>query len=281
MRRKEFNSPADFNFSYDGRVLTISGPKNRDAVEYHIPPVINGAKVNVIGNGAFSFCHNLKRISVPDSVTIVENSAFKGCDNLIEAELSKELNAIGALAFQGCTSLKKVTISNHMNRMEMNSFRDCRALETISVKLRENKEGKIRDFAVASESEEAVWLYLRAILRATDPLAGYMDKYDATFLELKNEDDMYRVATHRLTKPYNMTRRMHKIYKDSLIGMIHNIIKADRVDRLTKLGELNCIDKELLPEYIDLAGRIGGGCIAYLLEHQNRYAKVEEYDYSL
>jgi hypothetical protein len=65
------------------------------------------------------------------------------------------------------------------------------------------------------------------------------------------------------------------------MGMIESIIKADRVDRLTKLGELGCIEREMLPEYIDLAGRIGGGCIAYLLEHQNRYAKAEDYDYSL
>jgi hypothetical protein len=276
--KKKYNSPEDFNYSYNGRVMIITGPASHEAAELHIPPEIDGRKVESIGNGAFQFCSRLKRISVPDTVTAVENAAFKGCSSLTEAELSSGLNSIGALAFQDCISLRTITISNHTNRIEMNSFRGCSAIENVNVKM---PDGSIRSFAISSESDEAIWLYMRAILRATDSNGGYMDKYDATFLEIRSEDDMYRIAVHRLSDPYNMTRRMHKVYKDSVMGMIESIIKADRVDRLTKLGELGCIEREMLPEYIDLAGRIGGGCIAYLLEHQNRYAKAEDYDYSL
>ncbi len=317
MRNRQYNSAKDFNYSYDGRSLTITGPADRHAVELHIPPLIDGHEVKTIGNGAFQFCHDLKRISVPDTVKTIENAAFKGCENLVEAELSVSLNSIGALAFQGCSSLRVLTMSNHADRIEINSFKDCHSLEIINVKLRDRQEGgniisnsagshivghgndfsvikhpkyglikrteehDIRSFAIASESDEGIWLYLRAIMRATDPRGGQMDKYDATFLEIRSEDDMYKVAARRLSDPYNLSRRMYKVYKDSLTGMIESIIKADRVDRLTKLGELGCIDNELLSEYIELAGRMGGGCIAYLLEHQNRYAKADKYDYSL
>lgn len=317
MRNRQYNSANDFNYSYDGRSLTITGPSDRHAAELHIPPLIDGHEVNAIGNGAFQFCHDLKRISIPDTVTMIDNAAFKGCENLVEAELSSALNSIGALAFQGCSALRVLTMSNHADRIEINSFKDCHSLEIINVKLRDRQEGgniisnsagshivghgndfsvikhpkyglikrtaehDIRSFAIASESDEGIWLYLRAIMRATDPRGGKMDKYDATFLEIRSEDDMYRVAARRLSDPYNLSRRMYKVYKDSLMGMIESIIRADRVDRLTKLGELGCIDNELLSEYIELAGRIGGGCIAYLLEHQNRYAKADKYDYSL
>lgn len=325
MKTGRYDPAGKFNYSYDGRVVTVTGPADRDAVELHIPPEIDGHPVTVVGNGAFQYCHELKKICLPDTVTTVENAAFKGCENLEEAELSASLNSIGALAFQGCTSLKQLTVSNHTDRVEINSFKECRSIETVHVKLRERidvgedrrvgqfgfgsipciesvpgagpehyvykhpkmglfvrePEHDVRSFTIASESDEAIWLYMRAIMRATDPHGPSMDKYDATFLEIRGEDDMYRVAARRLSDPYNMSRRMYKVYRDALTGMIESIIKSDRVDRLTRAGELDCIDPALLPEYIELAGRMGGGCIAYLLEHQNRYAKVGEYDYSL
>ncbi len=325
MRTGRYDPAEKFNYSYDGRVVTVTGPAERDATELRVPPEIDGHPVTVIGNGAFQYCHELKKISLPDTVTTVENAAFKGCENLEEAELSVSLNSIGALAFQGCASLKQLTVSNHTDRIEMNSFKECRAIEAVHVKLRERidvdedrrvgpfgfgaipciesvpgagpndyvyKHPKmglfvreagydVRSFAVASESDEAIWLYMRAIMRATDPHGASMDKYDATFLEIRGEDDMYRVAARRLSDPYNMSKRMYKIYRDSLTGMIESIIKSDRVDRLTRAGKLDCLDPEMFPEYIELAGRMGGGCIAYLLEHQNRYAKVGTYDYSL
>ncbi len=325
MRTGRYDPAEKFNYSYDGRVVTVTGPAERDAIELRVPPEIDGHPVTVIGNGAFQYCHELKKISLPDTVTTVENAAFKGCENLEEAELSASLNSIGALAFQGCASLKQLTVSDHTDRIEMNSFKECRSIEVVHVKLRDRidvgedrrvgpfgfgaipciesvpgagpehyvyKHPKmglfvreddydVRSFAVASESDEAIWLYMRAIMRATDPHGPSMDKYDATFLEIRGEDDMYRVAARRLSDPYNMSKRMYKIYRDSLTGMIESIIKSDRVDRLTRAGKLDCIDPEMFPEYIELAGRMGGGCIAYLLEHQNRYAKVREYDYSL
>jgi len=281
MRRKIYNPSDDFNYSYDGRTLTITSPKDKTAVELHIPPEIDGHPVNAIGNGAFQFCHELRILSVPDTVTAVENTAFKGCENLLEAELSAQLNSIGSLAFQDCTSLRSVTISNHTNRVEMNSFKGCRALHTVNVKLRETPDYRTVPFAVSSESEAAVWLYMRAITHATGQNKIKMDKYDATFLEMRDDDSRYRLAVFRLENPYVLNSRTKKIYRDYLVGTIETIIRTDRVDRLTKLGELGCIEEDMLDEYIDIAGRIGGGCTAYLLEHKNRNKKIEAYDFSL
>ena len=325
MRTGKYDPAEKFNYSYDVRVMTVTRPAQRGAGELRIPPEIDGHPVTVIGNGAFQYCHDLRRITLPDTVTTIENAAFRGCENLEEAELSASLNSIGALAFQGCAGLKYLTVSDHTDRIEINSFKECRAIEVVHVKMRnriavdeERRIGQfrfgvipcidsvpgagpdcavykhpkmglfvrgpeydVRSFVVASESDEAIWLYMRAIMRATDSHGASMDKYDATFLEIRSDDDMYRVAARRLSDPYNMSKRMYKIYRDALTGMVESIIRSDRVDRLTRVGELDCLERELLPGYIELAGRIGGGCTAYLLEHQNRYAKVEEYDYSL
>ena len=268
MRNIEYNKASDFNYTYDGRTLSILGLKDHSLVEVKIPPVIEGVPVTVIGNGAFMGYKSLKYLEMPDTVTIVDNSAFKNCENLREVVLSKELASIGAFAFAGCTALKRITISNHTDRVEMNTFKDCTSLHYMDVKHRESDQ--IDTYAIASDSHESIWLYSRAVLRGSAPGGGRMDKYDATFLEIQNEDDRFRVATFRLQNDRDLDDSMRKIYRDCLIGMIMNIIRTDRVDRLTLLGRLDCIDTENLSMYIDLAGRIGGGCIAYLLEHQNR-----------
>ncbi|MCI8284510.1 MAG: leucine-rich repeat domain-containing protein [Firmicutes bacterium] len=279
MRKLTYNPAEDFNFTYDGKVLVITGAKDRAAVQLNVPPVIGGRQVRVIGNSAFSMCHKLKKIIIPDSVTAIENSAFRGCASLEEAELSRELVSIGAAAFAGCGSLKKIFISNNTGRFEVNSFKGCTALTIIGVKYKESD--RIEDFAIAAESDEARWLYLRGIERATDPRGGYMDKYDATFLEIRNEDDKYNIAVHRLKNPRDLTPEMKSMYINALSGMVLPIIYADRVDKLTVIGGLGCIDNSSMREYIDAASRIGGGCIAYLLEHQNRYGMNHGRDFSL
>ena len=259
----------------------VTGMKDSSAEYLVIPPELAGHPVETIGNGAFQFCHSLKRIILPDTVTAIENTAFKGCESLTVADLGGGINSIGAFSFQGCENLREITISNRLNRLEMNSFRGCRSVETVNIRTLDGEGEGTRTFAVASENEGALWLYIRAILRATDPHVGLMDKYDATFLEIKNEDDRFRVAAFRLQNHFQMTRRMHRIYRDCLAGMTETIIREDRVDRLTLLGELNCIDEQQLPYFIDLAGRIGGGCIACLLEYQNRRSPARGYDFSL
>ena len=293
MTKIKYDSPTDFNYSYDGRNLVIQGVKDSSAVEINIPPLFDGIPVSAIGNGAFTFCSKLKKITIPDTVTVVENSAFKGCASLVEAVLSSELISIGTTAFAGCENLKRVTISNHADRFEINAFRGCTSLETVYVKLKETyhlredgtpdpeKNPQIREFAVGSSMDETRWACMKAIISATDPRSNYMGKYDSVFLEIYDEDDLYRIASYRLKNPIDMSPEMNRVYRNTLTGMIMSVIRADKVDRLTTIGELDCIDNFELDSYIDLASRIGGGCIAYLLEYKNRTTGIHMPDFSL
>ena len=51
---------------------------------------------------------------------------------------------------------------------------------------------------------------------------------------------------------------------------------AGPVDQLTAIGELGCIREDALEEYIHTASRIGGGCIAYLLDYKHRIGKIRD-----
>ena len=279
MRKMEYSPESDFNVNYDGKSMVILSCGDKESREIIVPPTISGAPVTGIGNGAFSFSHGMRRIVVPDTVTFIENAAFRGCGNLVDAVLSKELRSIGALSFAGCSKLRRVTLPNCLERFEINSFRGCDELREIVVYHRERKE--YFHFAVSSEAEAAIWLYLRGVLRASDPYDSYMDKYDATFLEIKGEYDMYNIAVSRLRNPVDLSPEHRKIYEDALSGAVPQIIRQDRVDRLTAIGELGCIKEDALDEYIHTASRIGGGCIAYLLDYKNRIGKNHGYDFSL
>ena len=136
-------------------------------------------------------------------------------------------------------------------------------------------------FAVSSEEEAAIWLYLRGVMSATAPHDAYMDKYDATFLEIKGAYDVYNIAVSRLRNPVDLSPERRKIYENALSGAVPQIIRQDRVDQLTAIGELGCIREDALEEYIHTASRIGGGCIAYLLDYKHRIGKNTGYDFSL
>ena len=212
-------------------------------------------------------------------MTVIENAAFRGCGNQVDAVLSKDLRTIGALSFAGCSKLKRVTMGNCLERFEMNSFRDCTELREIVIWHREKQQ--YMSFAVSSEEEAAIWLYLRGVMSATAPHDAYMDKYDATFLEIKGAYDVYNIAVSRLRNPVDLSPERRKIYENALSGAVPQIIRQDRVDQLTAIGELGCIREDALEEYIHTASRIGGGCIAYLLDYKHRIGKNTGYDFSL
>ena len=67
--------------------------------EYTIPSVMNGKKVTEIGEGAFSYCTQLTRVTIPDSVTKIGCEAFYECRSLNSITIPKSVNSIDGRAF--------------------------------------------------------------------------------------------------------------------------------------------------------------------------------------
>ena len=63
--------------------------------------------VTGIGADAFSYCRNIKKISLPNSVNRLENDAFKECNNLSELTIPVSVTKIG-FAFYGCKQLTDI-----------------------------------------------------------------------------------------------------------------------------------------------------------------------------
>ena len=81
----------------------------------------------------FSYCENLRSITIPNSVIIIGNDAFIGCENLQSITIPNSVTYIGERAFYCCTNLKLVEISNSITSIAENTFLYCHNLKTLKM----------------------------------------------------------------------------------------------------------------------------------------------------
>ena len=68
-----------FNITETDLKITVTGLKNRDLTELHIPAYLSGMPVVGIGARAFLDQTRLVKVTVPDTVTAIGEAAFSGC----------------------------------------------------------------------------------------------------------------------------------------------------------------------------------------------------------
>ncbi len=99
--------------------------------EINIPETYNRKKVTVILESAFEQ-HQLKKVTIPDTITTIEKNAFDSCfikelvlgngikeigeqaflnSQITELFIPASVTSIGDLAFDGCSFLKSITVS--------------------------------------------------------------------------------------------------------------------------------------------------------------------------
>jgi hypothetical protein len=88
--------------------------------------------VEIIEDGAFSYCDNLENIIFSDNLKIIGNHAFAHCINLENVEfLGNNIDIISEGLFYGCKNLKNVTLSDSIRIIEQFAFYNCVELESI------------------------------------------------------------------------------------------------------------------------------------------------------
>ena len=84
--------------------------------------------VEVIPQGTFCICRNIKAVIMSDSVRRVERDAFQDCWSLSYVKLSTNLVYIGACAFSFCKSLKAIFIPPSCTEIGNLAFKGCKKL---------------------------------------------------------------------------------------------------------------------------------------------------------
>lgn len=140
-----------FDFDDDTLTATIISGENVSGVLY-IPKKVsaNGKEYTVtkIGSGAFKNNNAIVSIIIPSSVIIIGQEAFSGCHNLsaITFEAGSALDEIENYAFEFCTSLKQLNLPDNLEKIGIGSFRECALLETIYT-TRNSKLAFINEYA--------------------------------------------------------------------------------------------------------------------------------------
>jgi hypothetical protein len=127
-----FTGAGDFEYEVSGGTATITKYiGNKTAVK--IPDSIGGAKVTVIGEGAFYANKAVTSVIIPDSVTSIIGGVFTYCSNLTSVIIGSGVTSIGSAAFSYCESLTSVIIPDNVIYIRAGAFFGCTSLTSVTI----------------------------------------------------------------------------------------------------------------------------------------------------
>ncbi len=105
--------------------------------EVNIPSTVSYSgttyRVTTINDYAFYECHDLTKVTIPESVTAIGPYSFYNCTSLEEAALPNTISAIWDYSFYGCASLKEVVIPSSVTTIRQRAFVGCNSITELIV----------------------------------------------------------------------------------------------------------------------------------------------------
>lgn len=127
-------------WTFDDGTLTINGTGDMydeqnfsELVAQPIAQVIVGVGTTSVGDFAFSFCSDLKKISLPETVANIGVSAFLFCESLQAIKIPDRVAEIRKSTFCGCWSLTEIDLPENLRGIDENSFGNCVNLPAIKI----------------------------------------------------------------------------------------------------------------------------------------------------
>ena len=93
----------------------------------------NCTELNVIDDDAFSYCHSLTNLILPETITSIGNYAFSYCRSLTNLILPESITQISEGTFKNCYNLTNISIPNSVTSIGDYAFINCSNLETITI----------------------------------------------------------------------------------------------------------------------------------------------------
>lgn len=76
--------------------------------------VVFPKELKFIGDSAFGFCGNLRRVELPQELISMGDYGFTFCDNLEYIYIPKTVEEIGKMSFVGCDKLKEIVMTKEV-----------------------------------------------------------------------------------------------------------------------------------------------------------------------
>ena len=121
-----------FKYRVENRGAVVTGYTGDDD-RISIPDELDSFPVEGIGEEAFSLCHSLEAVELPDGLRSIGDHAFYMCRSLESVELSDGLRSIGDYAFSHCDGLESVEVPESVEFIGDYAFHSCESLESIRV----------------------------------------------------------------------------------------------------------------------------------------------------
>ena len=113
----------------NGNVKGYSGT----SMDVIIPTYYKGRRVTSIGSSAFSGCHGLANVTIPNTVTSIGSSAFYNCIGLTSITIPDSVTSIGRATFYNCIGLTSITIPDSVTSIGEHAFSDCTGLTSVTI----------------------------------------------------------------------------------------------------------------------------------------------------
>lgn len=113
--------------------VAIVGFNGEMKSEVVIPAQIGGKSVVAVGEKAFSWCIELEKITLPESIAAIDAYAFEKCFNLHSVQLPQNLEHLGEGAFYGCQKLNGISIPDGITEIPDSAFQGCTGLRSIQL----------------------------------------------------------------------------------------------------------------------------------------------------
>ena len=117
--------------TFDGAVTKIGSSAFSECHTLVSITVPNG--VTSIGECAFWCCESLTSINIPNGVTSIEEGTFVGCSSLTTINIPDGVTAIGESAFWNCESLTSINIPDGVTTIGEEAFGYCESLTLINI----------------------------------------------------------------------------------------------------------------------------------------------------
>lgn len=89
--------------------------------------------IEKIGEKAFNFCQELKKVTMNGTNVEIGESCFYGCGSLKDVKLPESIKAIPKYAFYNCTSLEAIDLPESVEEIGEYCFSDCSNLKSIEI----------------------------------------------------------------------------------------------------------------------------------------------------
>ena len=86
-----------------------------------------------IGDNAFSECHKLISVKIPESVKVIGNFAFAGCNSLKQLYIPESVETIGSSAFAMCSVLEIIHLPANVQSYSFDLLIDCNSLKELYI----------------------------------------------------------------------------------------------------------------------------------------------------